>query len=71
MVRICSGCVWPCCGGTITAVTFEAAVDYRSPVPLFGFGGEAADHGQAEVDCPGTDAVQAIDKISRRRSDLA
>ncbi|MEC3919197.1 DUF6283 family protein [Nocardia sp. CDC160] len=57
--------------GRISEAVFEAAAEYRSPVPLFGSGSEAADHGQAEIDCPGTDAAHVIDKISRRRSDLA
>ncbi|MFQ6331659.1 DUF6283 family protein [Nocardia sp. CWNU-33] len=65
--RLCSG--WVGCHGSdllglsmallrgrIGAGTFQAAVDYRSPVPLFASGSEAADHGQAEINCPGTDA---------------
>lgn len=56
--------------GRLSEATFQAAVEYRSPVPLFGSGAEAADHGQAEIHCPGGDAVQAIAKISRRRTDL-
>ena len=40
--------------------TFE----YRSPVPLFGSGLEAARHGLAEIEQPGPRATQAIRKLS-------
>lgn len=47
--------------------TVEAIRDYRSPVPLFASGAEAAEHGMAEIDHPGPDAVAAMEKIGRRR----
>ncbi|MET8428380.1 DUF6283 family protein [Nocardia sp. NPDC004860] len=56
--------------GRISPATFQAAVDYRSPVALFRSGAEAADHGQVDIHHPSTDAVRAITKISMRRSDL-
>ncbi|QIS08837.1 DUF6283 family protein [Nocardia arthritidis] len=57
--------------GRISETTFQAAVDYRSPVPLFSSGAEAANHGQADIAHPSPEAVKAITRISRRRSDLA
>ncbi|WP_317983968.1 DUF6283 family protein [Nocardia colli] len=56
--------------GRISGATFQAAIDYQSPVPLFGSGAEAADHGQVDIHRPGLEAVRAIAKISRHRSDL-
>ncbi len=53
-----------------TSTTFEAAEGYESVVPLFASGGEAADHGQREIDRPGTRARGLIGKIARTRSDL-
>ncbi|WP_433574861.1 DUF6283 family protein [Nocardia brasiliensis] len=79
--RLCAG--WAGCHGDnllalrlaliqqrISAATFEAAINYQSPTPLFSSGAEAADHGQADIHRPSPDAVNAIDKISRRRSDM-
>ncbi|MFF5265020.1 DUF6283 family protein [Actinomadura viridis] len=48
----------------------QAIRDYSSPVALFGSGSEAAEHGLAELDRPGSRAVEAIDKITRVRGDL-
>lgn len=56
--------------GRIDAATFEAAAGYQSPVELFTSGAQAADHGQAELQEPGVKARAAVEKISRRRSDL-
>lgn len=42
---------------------------YRSPVPLFSSGAEAAAHGMAEVACPGEDANRAIAKLAKRLSE--
>ncbi|MEU5609730.1 DUF6283 family protein [Streptomyces sparsogenes] len=79
--RICAG--WAGCHGPdllglrvalledrIDEATFQAAVEYRSPVPLFDSGNEAADHGQADIHQPTAEAAQLIGKISRTRSDL-
>ncbi|MFK4189201.1 DUF6283 family protein [Streptomyces sparsogenes] len=79
--RICAG--WAGCHGPdllglrvallegwIDEAAFQAAVEYRSPVPLFGSGNEAADHGQADIHQPTAEAAQLIGKISRTRSDL-
>lgn len=40
---------------------------YRSPVPLFASGAEAAEHGMREVANPGASAKQAIRKLTSRR----
>ncbi|MBB2749212.1 UNVERIFIED_ORG: hypothetical protein FHR35_009125 [Microbispora rosea subsp. rosea] len=48
----------------------QAVVDYGSPVPLFASGAEAADHGLAEIDHPSRQAVEAVAKIERVRTDL-
>ncbi|MFC9434780.1 DUF6283 family protein [Nocardia sp. NPDC057030] len=80
--RLCAG--WVGCHGDnllglrfalvqrrISGATFQAAIDYRSPVPLFGSGAEAADHGQSDIHRPSPEAVRAIAKIGRHRSDLS
>jgi len=46
----------------------EATYGYESPVPLFDSGAQAAEHGLAEVDNPGSRALRMIRKITRRRS---
>lgn len=79
--RLCAG--WAACHGDnllalrtaliaerISPATFEATINYRSPNPLFDTGTDAADHGQADIPNPSPAAQRAIDKISRRRSDL-
>lgn len=79
--RMCAG--WVAChgeellslrlallSGRISDATFEAAVTYRSPVPVFDTGGDAADHGQADIERPSEEAHQAMTKIIGRRSDL-
>lgn len=80
--RVCSG--WAGCHdgdhlmalriavltGDITVETFEAVRDYVSPVPLFSSGAEAAAHGRSGIEDPDLDAVLAIRKIERRRTDL-
>ncbi|WUN83889.1 DUF6283 family protein [Streptomyces erythrochromogenes] len=56
--------------GRVDSATYQAVVDYTSPVPLFSSGGQAADHGLAGLDTPTDDARHMIDKISRTRQDL-
>lgn len=56
--------------GRISEATFKAAVAYRSPIPLFESGAEAADHGQADIRYPTPIVFRAIAKITRRRSRL-
>lgn len=57
-------------GGSMTPDAIEATMDYRSPVPLFRSGAEAAAHGMVQIRRPGTRAVKTMGKIARRRSDL-
>lgn len=52
------------------ACPYRAAIDYISPIPLFGSGGQAADHGQADIADPPPAALAATAKIVRRRSDI-
>lgn len=80
--RMCAGWVGCHSGGELLALrlalirgrivpqTFEAVDSYQSPVPLFGSGAEAADHGQREIDRPGSSARRVIRKIVRNRTDL-
>lgn len=53
--------------GALTGEDFNATIDYVSPVPLFASGAEAADHGMAEIEMPGSRAVAAMTKITRKR----
>lgn len=45
----------------------ESVWDYKSPVPLFGSGAEAAEHGETDIDWPSPEAEAAVDKITRVR----
>ncbi|MCK2240987.1 DUF6283 family protein [Crossiella sp. S99.1] len=56
--------------GRITPETFQAIIDYESPVPLAASGAEAAEHGESGIARPGTETQRLIDKIARVRSDL-
>lgn len=53
--------------GRMSAGAYGAAVDYRSPVPLFRSGAAAAAHGRAEIPCPGGPARRVIAKVMRRQ----
>ena len=52
--------------GELSVETAEAVRGYVSPVPLFASG---AEHGMREIDCPGPEALAAMDKIERLRPD--
>jgi len=56
--------------GVMTAEVAEAVRDYVSPVALFRSGAQAAEHGLAQLAAPDPEAVEAIAKITRVRSDL-
>ncbi|MFD7540214.1 DUF6283 family protein [Streptomyces sp. NPDC059819] len=56
--------------GRIDIATFEAVVEYVSPVPLFSSGREAATHGESGIETPDEKARHLISKISRTRNDL-
>lgn len=53
--------------GTLTPDEVGETIDYVSPVPLFGSGAEAAEHGMAEVDAPDEPAVAVMERITRKR----
>ncbi|KOT61591.1 MULTISPECIES: DUF6283 family protein [Streptomyces] len=56
--------------GSIDDSTYQAALEYVSPAPLFASGNEAADHGQAGLAEPSEDAKRLAVKITRIRGDL-
>ncbi|MBN6034084.1 DUF6283 family protein [Amycolatopsis sp. 195334CR] len=80
--RICAG--WAGChdGGELLALrlavidgriapeTAQAVVNYQSPVPLFDSGAEAAAHGLRDITTPASEALRAMEKIQRVRSDI-
>ncbi|WP_205661085.1 DUF6283 family protein [Amycolatopsis vastitatis] len=80
--RICAG--WAGChdgdellalrlavfSGRISSATAQTTVNYRSPVPLFDSGAEAAIHGVRGFDAADSGALQAIEKIRRVRGDI-
>lgn len=52
----------------VTSNSYPATImRYRTDVPLFGTGAEAAEHGLSAVSAPDPDAVQAAAKIVRAR----
>jgi hypothetical protein len=76
--RVCAGWVG-CHGDQLLAIRLAAAdrrmsldtlcttVNYRSPVPLFASGREAAEHGMAEIESPSLEARKSQSKLLRRR----
>lgn len=45
-----------------------AIFGYRSPVPLFGSGREAAEHGMRDLEAPGPEAERKIKSLLRQRA---
>jgi hypothetical protein len=52
---------------SMTDEAIEATIDYVSPVPLFGSGREAAEHGRSGIDDPSPDAQAVAAKVIERR----
>lgn len=52
--------------GLIDAAVYEAALVYRSPVPLWASGLEAAEHGVADLNRPGERAQRTIQRLGRK-----
>ena len=52
---------------TLAPEVIAAAIEYVSPVPLFGSGNDAADHGMADYQRPSPEAIEAIAKVRRLR----
>lgn len=53
--------------GVIDRADQLAALDYVSPVPLFGSGAEAAAHGLADLESPDDRAQRTIRRLTRRQ----
>lgn len=53
--------------GRLGPKDIDAVLDYECPVPLFGSGAEAAEHGLADVEAPREEAAQVISKLTARR----
>lgn len=51
----------------MTDAEIEATITYVSPVPLFGSGREAAEHGRSGIDDPSPEAVAVQQKVVRNR----
>ena len=56
--------------GELVDAELEATFGYRSPVPLFASGAEAAAHGMRNIEDPDPQAREAMAKIGARRGDL-
>lgn len=73
--KVCAG--WAAVAGTPESLSLRIAsarghdvlgvLTYRTEVPLFGSGREAAEHGRAGVDDPGPDAMAAVEKVTKAR----
>jgi hypothetical protein len=68
-----AGChdMWDTLAARIAAVQDRidpAVFDYVSPVPLFGSGTEAAEHGKRDIAAPGPDAQRTMDQLHRLRA---
>jgi hypothetical protein len=46
---------------------YDAILTYRSPVPLFASGAEAAEHGKRDIDNPGPAARRKGDQLLKQR----
>lgn len=72
--KICAGWVGCHDGYNLMALRFALArrkvdpevLKYKSPVPLFTSGAEAAAHGMADVEMPGDAAWKMMDKLDKR-----
>jgi len=74
--HVCAG--WAGCGsghgqlalriGMARGTIAPSAAAYESPVPLFASGAEAADHGERDIEDPGTEAREAVAKLTRIRN---
>jgi hypothetical protein len=54
-------------GDLIDGESYQIALTYQSPVPLFDSGAEAAAHGLADLDSPTAAAVRTMKKLVRSR----
>lgn len=54
--------------GRLSEQDYEAAIDYVSPVPLFGSGAQAAEHGRASIADPDVKAQRTIVSLERKRA---
>lgn len=52
--------------GAISAQAYETALDYKTDVPLFASGEEAAEHGLREVDSPTLRTKKTIERLARK-----
>lgn len=53
--------------GIISTADVEAARAYESPVPLWGSGTEAAEHGRAEIATPSAHAKRVVERLTRKQ----
>jgi hypothetical protein len=53
--------------GAVDETDVDAIVDYRTDVPLFASGADAAAHGLRDLARPGLEARRMADKLRRRR----
>jgi hypothetical protein len=65
-IRVCSAGKNP----DISVETFNRIRDYKSPIPVFSSGAEAAGHGLLNVENPSPEAVKAAKKIIRTKPDI-
>jgi Family of unknown function (DUF6283) len=75
--RLCAGWVG-CHGDELLALRLGVArgdvdpsvMSYHTEVALFDSGAEAAEHGEADIDAPGEDALALVAKIAASRADV-
>lgn len=54
--------------GVIRGQLDESCLDYKTDVPLFATGAEAAAHGMRDIEHPSEDAEETVRKITTKRS---
>jgi hypothetical protein len=56
-------------GGWMEPEEIARTLDYVSPIPLFGSGQEAADHGMRDIDNPDVRARRAAERLTNKLKD--
>jgi Family of unknown function (DUF6283) len=51
-------------------VDVQAILDYRTDVPLFASGTEAAEHGKRDIEAPSAEAAETVRKVTTTRAVL-
>lgn len=54
--------------GLLNSNDYDAALDYKSSVPLFNSGTAAAEHGKLEIKNPNNRAIKIVNKLTKKKA---